>query len=214
MRKILLLAIPFCFIGILSKAQVTKGSVLLGGDIGFTSNKVEIENASISYTNKMSSFTATPVFGKAIKDNLVVGIFAGATRSKSDQVNYGYDKSKGYNGGLFIRKYRSIGTSKFYLFLQGSAGGYYTESESYSRGSNNYSSLKTMRYNLNVYPGLSFAVSKKFHLETGFSNLLYAEYSHENRYDGSQRINDAFALGTSLNNLSNFYLGFRILLGK
>lgn len=69
-----------------------------------------------------------------------------------------------------------------------------------------------------MYPGLSYSISRKLHLETGFNNLLNINYSNEkNQYRNpatSTTRTNRFSIGTSLNNLSSLYVGFRVLIGK
>lgn len=71
---------------------------------------------------------------------------------------------------------------------------------------------------ISAYPGISYAVTRKFHLETGFNNLLYINYTNEkggyyNGFQGKYETN-SFNIGSSINNMSSIYLGFRLLIGK
>ena len=60
---------------------------------------------------------------------------------------------------------------------------------------------------VNAYPGISYAVSKKLHLETGFNNLLMVNYFHEMRETGSPvetYKTNGFSVSISLNIESSF----------
>ncbi|HKO79710.1 MAG TPA: hypothetical protein VJU78_04905 [Chitinophagaceae bacterium] len=81
-----------------------------------------------------------------------------------------------------------------------------------------YDETKQFTISVNAYPGISYAVSKKLHLETGFNNLLMVNYFHGKRETGNPVITykaKGFNVSSSLNNAtSSLYLGFRLLIGK
>ena len=68
---------------------------------------------------------------------------------------------------------------------------------------------------LGADPGISYAISKKLQLETGFNQIINVSYSHEKGDkvgpDNVPYKSNTFNLRTSLNNtfLNNVYLGFR-----
>ena len=217
MKKIFILPlIIFLFSFSSLQAQISKGSLLLGGNIGASTQKVEA--TSINTPFKQNSFTISPVFGKAIQENLVLGIDAGLSFYKQEQYDASSkQKQNSYSGGFFLRQYRPIGKG-FYLFLQERLGYKYDDNNSnYTYGTE--SDFKRHTVALNVNPGVSYALNKKLHLEAGFNNLLYLNYSHEkgNNYNnsspGSYKSNN-FNAGADLNGFSSLYIGFRVLLGK
>ncbi|HKO79711.1 MAG TPA: hypothetical protein VJU78_04910 [Chitinophagaceae bacterium] len=117
MKKILPVIITvFVFVSSVN-AQIKKGSVFLGGDISGSTQKTKYGDIT---TNKQNGINISPVFGKAIKDNLVPGVNAGANIYNNDNPpeNGVYD-TKAYNVGVFLRKYKNISTSGFYIFVQG-----------------------------------------------------------------------------------------------
>jgi hypothetical protein len=59
-------------------AQISKGSILLGGDVGFGDTKNSYNYGSNDYTGGGFSLSV----GKTIKENKVVGISLGFTSSK------------------------------------------------------------------------------------------------------------------------------------
>ena len=208
--KNILLYTCMSFIAFVSNAQINKGSTFLGGDLQYrkVETKYESPTSNITYTSK--SYEFLPVFGKAIKQDLILGGFAGIAVADENQMN-GYSEYDSYEGGLFIRKYKNLGNGGFYLFLEGKLGANYVESEVYNT---NYSSSKKMSYYLSLYPGISYALSRKFHLETGLANLLSVGYSHEYRSMNYRTRQDYFYFNSSIDNGSAFYLGFRVLIGK
>jgi hypothetical protein len=218
MKRILLsFTVIFLFLTINSSAQIKKDAIFLGGNIGGNASKTTSAGQTIGKNN---GITISPVFGKAIKENLVWG-----ANLDFSMANYSYDnsypnkqKQKIYGAGIFVRKYKTIGNSGFYFFLQGGLKGDYLRSEyTYSTPETRIS--KQYIINTNFYPGISYTISKKLQLETGFNDLIYLSYTAEKDYVTGMVSTvskaNGFSLGTSfsnLNSLSNFYVGFRVLL--
>ncbi len=214
MKKSLpLIFIAFTIAGT-ANAQITKGSVFLGGDVSAYTQKTKSEG---EVTNKSSGIYVMPVFGKAIRENLVFGITAGLSISDNEVLTNNVEQeAKGYNAGVFLRKYKNIGTSGFYIFIQGGLGANYQLQEN-SGTYVGYDKTKKITIGLNAYPGISYAVSRKFHLESGFNNLLMINYYQEKRETGTPVVDyktNGFAISSSLQNSSALYLGFRVLIGK
>jgi hypothetical protein len=213
MRKLFTLAIlVVSFVSL--HAQIKKGSIFLGGNLSGSTQKTK--SADTAYTSQ-NGFYVSPVFGKAIKDNLVFGanFDIGLFEDKSSG-NANEQKQRFYGVGFFLRKYKELGSSDFYLFVQGNLNGDYSR---YKQSATPSWINDTKRYtvSVNAYPGISYAINKKFHLETGFNNLLSLSYWRETRLSGFPAVSyktNGVSIGASLNNLSNLYLGFRLLIGK
>ena len=79
-------------------------------------------------------------------------------------------------------------------------------------------STKTNTVSLSAYPGISYAVSKKLHIETGFNGLVNLSYYNETNNQGNSGSgivkSNGVSLHNSLENLSSIYIGFRLLLAK
>lgn len=216
MRKIILTIIVSIFV-CSANAQITKGSVFLGGDISGSSQKTKTTDDITAY--KQNMINIFPVFGKAIKDNLVLGVNAGfGIYDDNNLENDWKHKTNSYSAGVFLRKYKNIGTSGFYLFVQGGFGAGYMNQKQEGPSPDNFHELKRISVGVNAYPGLSYAVSRKLHLETGFNNLLTLNYFHDKIEAGSPLTNykaNGFSIASSLNNATSaLYLGFRLLIGK
>lgn len=196
-------------------AQIKKGSVFLGGDISGSMQKTKSGGSS---ENEQNGFTVSPVVGKAIRDNLVFGVNGGIGFSENESASSSDSKQISYGLGVFLRKYKPLGNSGFYLFLQGGLNFSYYHSELEFAINSFKNDTKRYGAGVNAYPGISYAVNKKLHLETGFNNLLYLNYWHEKHEEGisprTEYITNGFNIGTSLNNISSLYLGFRVLLSK
>lgn len=200
-----------------SQAQITKGSLFLGGDLSLST--VNAKNANDENTIKQNSFNISPVAGIAVKDNFIAGVSLNAGFSENKNPYQATQKGNSFGAGVFARHYKNIRKSGFYVFVQNSLGAGYGEQRYEKTDYNDLKKVKTFTVNLNIYPGISYAVSRKLHLETGFNNLLYINYSNEKNESWNIAATTAtktnrLYLGTSLNNLSSLYVGFRVLIGK
>jgi hypothetical protein len=201
------------------QAQIKKGSVFLGGDIGGSTQTTKRNGTKVG---SQDGFTILSVFGKAIRENLILGGEAGFSlyNNKNNDLNPGTNskqKNNSYQAGVFVRKYKLIGKSGFSMFLQGRLGFYYLSNE-YSSSYQATDKIKRYTTGISAYPGISYTVSKRLQLETGFNNLLNLNYFTENReIGGSLGYTDktnGIGFSSSINNISSLYLGFRLLLNK
>lgn len=207
-QKLLLATVIALTFSFATKAQIGKGSLWLGGGIGYNNSK---SNDATDPGSKNQSFSVNPAIGKAIKDNTIAGIDVSYSHNKSEYAgSYASEQtSNSYGVGFFIRQYVPI-INRLYIFGQGRAGFGYAKQTSTYNGTK--SEGKSWGVGLNFYPGVSFAVNKKLQLETGFNNLLNIQYSHST--GGSPSKKSSFSAGASLDDTSSFFLGFRLLLNN
>jgi hypothetical protein len=202
-------------------AQIRKGAILLGGSIsGYTQKSTNNTPQSV----KQNGLSISPVFGKAIRDNLVFGgsLSFSSQKIKNSPSTQDYARLSSYGAGVFLRKYKTIGKSGFAAFIQGDFRLGYLQQKNQSTPINNaINGTKEYSVGVSAYPGLSYAISRKVQLETGFANLLSlnfftakTEASQGGVFLFSSKTNGV-NLNTNLNNFgSSLYLGFRILLNK
>ena len=203
-----------------TNAQINKGTVWLGGQVGFSTNNGQYLNSGIN-SSKSNSLILAPAVGIAVKSNLIAGvdvlyehdnysaIYTNANNN-NDNNNYGI--------GFFIRKYASLGKG-FYLFGQGRLGTAYLTQSADQGSANSSTNSKGFNVGLGFYPGIAYQVSKHFQLETGFNNVFVMQYQYT---DSKQMItgvsyeskSNSFSVGSSLSSLSSFMLGFRYLISK
>jgi hypothetical protein len=218
MKKFTLLSIvATLFFTITIQAQIKKGSVFLGGDLGGSTQKTKKDGLT---TNNQNGLNISPVFGKAIKENLILGadIGFGLYENNYSALNPSTDqRSNSYHAGVFLRKYKAIGKSGFSAFLQGKLSVEYN-SIKYDYSASNFDNRKRNTISVSTYPGISYTVSRRIQLETGFNNLLNLGYFTEKRDVGSlspyTEKTNGISISSSLNNLSSLYLGFRVLINK
>ena len=207
-----LLSLFLLFTITLTQAQIKKGAHFLGGSLGIYSEKTSSDTGG----NMVSSnFSFTPAYGRAIKDNLIFGVDLMVQTGTHENVIAMEDRDL-FGAGIFLRKYMSLG-KKFYLFAECRFSGYYETTDAVARyyPDDDYH-RKGFSVQAGLYPGVAFAVSNKFQIETGFNNLLYAQYS-KTKTDYSRSTHDTetnrYTFGTSLSSFNGFVVGFRFILG-
>ena len=181
MRKFYMLTIVITCISFVSNAQITKGSTFLGGSVAVNSYSNEDDSSPMN-ESKTSSWGIRPQFGKAISTNKIFGAFLNYTSSMTENSS-GTNNSKttgsSYGGGIFYRSYYPL-SSRFFLFGEGSLGVQLADEERTTNKILNYKDDRT-EVNLALTPGISFAATKKLHLEASLNSLLFLSYENSER---------------------------------
>lgn len=217
------LAIAGILMSALSHAQIKKNSLLFGGALGYTSFKQNSRTPPINSETKRNEILFSPSFAVAVANNLFVGAdLTWRTNtdkySSTDMPDQVKVKSSSKGGGFFVRKYWSV-VDRFYIFGQGRAG-----YESFERDYATYPPSLPATYekgytvSASVYPGLSFALSKKVHLESTFLNLVTLQYTkrsdHNKQNDAKLNKDSYFDVTSSFDNATSFTIGVKVLLSK
>lgn len=202
-------------------AQINKGSVFIGGDIGGSIQKTT--KNGITYTDR-KGIIISPAYGKAIKDNLIVGInllfqYTNDKFPGTSNTTYDVKQTQPFYGlGFFLRKYKPIGRSSFYVFVESGISSLYSLFNKENSTTLEKQNSKLIIINLYAYPGISYAINKRLQLESGFVNLLRLSYTHQKNIIQSTTtstfVTNTLGFGVSLNNIAPFYIGFRVLLNK
>ena len=206
------MAIAAILFSIVTHAQISKGAHMVGGSLGFGTQKLTNWQGTESHTEKATSFTVFPAWGYAVSDNFVLG--ADLTFTQFSASPGSGNKSYAKGGGLFVRQYWEV-LPKFYVFGQARAGVNFAE---YNYGANTSMIYKekTSQVLLYVTPGISYAVSKKLQLEALFIPLFNFQYFKSDQFyrNDVKTSSKYYSVNTSLNNTSNLALGVRFLLGN
>lgn len=199
------------FLSNASQAQITEGKLLLGGAFSFYN--ATNQNSSSVYTNLQ--------FGKAIKDNTVIGVIGSIAASNNNTGSRKYQVNS-YSAGIFYRKYKPL-ANNLYFFGELDA--------SYQHSKNTYTYFIDADQNLmttsngvavGFIPGISYSVFKRMQMELTMPNIANISYTGVKTIAGylppsvpEQKANN-FSANVSLNSnlLSNFGIGFKFLLGK
>ncbi len=215
--KFLLLLVFVLTCVITTRAQINKGSVLSGTNIGYSQTKSE--NITAVGTNfKIQSFKVSPSVGVAIKENLVAGIrfdYLNSIQKSNFNPSTHKQDNKNYGGSLFIRRYVPL-ISRLYVFGEGSAS-YNVVRDKYVENNNSYTNErkgKGWNTGLHVTPGIAYGICKNFQIECGFNSLLSVTYEKNkttfNDYITEER--EQFTSGIGQDNQSMFFIGFQFVL--
>lgn len=218
MKKITLLSLAIILFASITNAQINKGSIYLGGNIGGGTTKFEDSNSPTE--GKSSGFSINPAVGVAIKNNLIVGINLNYTHGKTENFNGSQNnKRNGYGGGIFLRKYYPL-SNVFYVFGEGDLGYFYQKWEYLQTPGYGYTGVnKQNSISASLFPGLAIHVTKSFYLETAFSNLIGIVYSNSNFTTNSLGTTSTgkqkdFSIQSSLTNGSYLNIGVRFIIPK
>jgi hypothetical protein len=214
--------------GFLSQAQISKGTILLGGDFNFGTSSIKTSTEGVtpvtpSTTTKNTGFSVSPSIAKAIKDNLVLGVDLGVGyTSEASNPNY---KQNDYDLGVFMRNYKYLG-SRFYFFFETRLGFTYSDfTQDDSTFAPSHVDTKSFGINLGLSPGVAYSLSRRWQLEAEFPDVVYAEYNYSKENyvyppQGIQpnqpeqhQVGSLFNISSSLT--SSFYLevGLRYMIG-
>jgi hypothetical protein len=218
MPKILLTLLMIFSFSLLASAQFSKGSLLVGGELAYSSYSTNENNTAQNY--HAGNFNVS--IGRAISENSVFGInLTYSPYSVSNYFQYLYGpiayQRNGYGIGIFYRKYKALGKA---FFLFGEAGAGYTFSNETGKDSLGVVQLSGSGNGgqLNVLPGIAYKVSNKFLVEITIPNIFLVQFNnthtdYPNASSGNAKNND-FSISTSLNSnpLSDLGIGFRLIL--
>lgn len=193
-----------------SNAQVEKGSTLLGGQLGFTTQG---DTSSKKNTNGQIAIRA----GKAYKDNRVFGISLGYAGTKNEMnPNMSDQKNTSFTAGIFNRCYKELGHD-FYFF--GEAGLGYSYGKTTWTNALPASQIKRSQTSssvgLGVTPGLAYRVLDQLHMELLIPSLLAVNYSSSKlKSEGAEQYKaNIFSFNTafSRNPLESLGVGFSFI---
>ncbi|RIY13027.1 hypothetical protein D0T11_04680 [Hymenobacter rubripertinctus] len=221
-------ALLLSLIGGAAQAQLSAGTKLLTGSVGYNQIKQEIDSPFLPGNQKLEAKTAlfnfNPSAGYFIADNLALGISAGVGLTKSNGYNYyngqygpvlvfSESKERALSAGAFGRYYKFVG-DKVALYGQ-VQGGY----QNIYRPGVRYNSLPggIGRRNEGLYagllPGIVFFPTNNIGLELTLRGAAYNRLTNKPQ-NGSGEVKSTdtyFDFGFGLNDLN---LGISLYLGR
>jgi len=223
--KHLYLVLLAASISLAGRAQIDKGDILLGGNLGFQSlRSSSTSNVPISYPTNSTELSINPSFGKAIKNNTVAGFDLTYGHTSYNQGPGQESNSENtYGGGVFIRRYRPLGNG-FYLFGQARLGGSYDHigysNQGTSPGNPTAETSSTTSFSFSLFPGIAYALNRHWQVETGLPNFLSIDFYHQRQYTGyataSEQVNTTndFDLSSALTGNNEFSVGVKYIIGN
>lgn len=165
MRKMILgLAALFCLT--VASAQ-ERGQVWMGGSIGFSTSKVDIDGA-----DRTTNFNIMPEVGYQFSDNWAVGIRLGYGRTNDDDLG----KIDAFTVNPFAR----------FSFLKGNVGSLFVDGGvGYTYGKVKSTDAKTNMFEVGFRPGVCVNLSQSLQLTGRFGFL---GYQHENVKRGDAKV--------------------------
>lgn len=210
----------FILIYSVGDAQVRKGDIMVGGNLQYYEQSQSTTPTSSVPADK--GLNLDPSVGKAVKDNLVLGVDLGYNFYSSgdpDGTTVNYTTQHGGSLGVFVRRYRPIGAG-FSLFGQAEVSGNYTHVQ-YTTSTSNFVVGHSNSYGLglNLYGGVAYALNRRWQMEAGLPNLLAVNYVHSRetqQYTGlpaTLSSQHGFDLSSSLSGNDVFTVGVRYVIG-
>lgn len=214
MKKILLV----CFtvsIFYAANAQVEKGSIFTGGSVGF--NTSQNENVNNPGKSTGLSWSLSPQFGKAFKQNKIIGIqlqYNGSINKIEPAQNLeSKNTSSSFGVGVFYREYFPI-YQKWFFYGQGTLGVNVSKNEQKNQGITT-SVGNGWNTGIDGSLGISYQAGRKCWLEAGLNSFFNIGYYHSKSeaYQAGQvtTATKGNGLSASFNasSFNNIAIGFR-----
>ncbi|MEN2399666.1 outer membrane beta-barrel protein [Flavobacterium sp. MC2016-06] len=168
MKKILLIAA----LAICSFANAQKGSILVGGNIGYSSTNTDYQFSE----TKVSEFSFSPKVGYQFTDNWTVGGEFTVASSKNDQGATEY-KTNAFKAGAFLRY--AVPLNPTFAAYADLGLGFQNQTDKTYTG-NNYAKAKADGMYIGVTPALFINMKKGFGLNFSIGGLGYETLSYDN----------------------------------
>ncbi|MFW0738452.1 outer membrane beta-barrel protein [Flavobacterium sp. T12S277] len=162
MKKMLLILA----LSVFGFANAQKGTILVGGNIGYTSEKIDRETSPV----KNNSFDFLPKVGYQFHDNWTAGIEFSVQSSKSE-FGEGEGKANNFKTGAFVR-YTVPLSETFSVFADLGAGFQNQKGKNYVNGSL-VSNRKIDGFYSGLTPALFVNMKKGFGLNFSIGGLSY-----------------------------------------
>jgi len=188
MKKLLLSLFAVSALAFSTQAQTEKGKVMLGGNVGFNTSKVD--GASKADFN----FRAIPNIGYFVSDNIAIGTGVG----------YSYDKSvsnrnlnQAFEVAPFGRYYVGL-SDQFKFFGQLSVPMAFGQNKAVNaEGDTGEKTASTTSIGAYLSPGFAFFPTKRVGIEVSVNGLGYNNYSVKNELTGNKVKTNNFGLNAN-----------------
>ena len=186
-------------LAMVSFANAQKGTVLVSGNVGYSSQNAGNSGSSADLTN----FNFSPKVGYQYNDNWTVGVESSIANLKNTYTSGEY-KSNGFSVGGFVRYSKAIG-GIFSVYADLGTGYHNVEQTQYNGGINPYTSI--IRGNglyVGVTPALFLNITKGFGLNFNLGSLGYSTLNYSNPVNDTKNFNFSFGQAVSVGISKNF----------
>lgn len=185
MKKLLLSLVAVAVITFGANAQTEKGKIILGGNVGFNSKKVD--GAAKADVN----FSVVPSVGYFVGNNFAIGTGVGYNYNKSVSTS---NQNEAFEVAPFGRYYVNL-TDQFKFFGQLSVPlAFGTYKEVNANGDTGAKLGTTTSIGVNVAPGFAFFPNKKVGIEFSFNGLGYENLTSKAEATGTKVKTNSFGL--------------------
>lgn len=178
-------------LAICSFANAQKGTILVGGNIGYTSEKSEFRFSE----DKVSTFTFSPKVGYQFHENWTVGGEFSLSTSDIDNADVNR-KDNRFRTGAFVRYTKPL-SQTFSVFADMGAGFQTEKNKIYANNGNSYVRYKGNGAYVDVTPALFINMKKGFGLNFSIGGLGYETLSFDD--NGEDYSNFYFNFGKTFN---------------
>jgi hypothetical protein len=209
--KFTLLSLVILFIAVSSNAQISKGSIVLGGNLNF--NSTTWDNNNWDTKEKSTQISVSPSVMFIHKDNRGFGF-----NLDYSHLGVSSGESNTYGAGIFLRQYKPLGKG-FYFLLQEALGYDYTHAYGDSTITGSLSKNISHQVTLAANPGIAYDVLKRLQLEIIlFNNFFSANYTHSQlEINGDESItkSNSFSIGVDdVSQLTSLNVGVKFFFGR
>jgi outer membrane protein len=185
MKKLLLSLVAVAAITFGANAQTEKGKIILGGNLGFNSTKVD--GAAKADVN----FSVVPSVGFFVGNNFAVGTGVGYNYNKSVSSR---NQNEAFEVAPFGRYYVNL-TDQFKFFGQLSVPlAFGTVKDVNANGDTGAKLGTTTSIGVNVAPGFAFFPNKKVGIEFSVNGLGYENFTTKAEINGAKVKTNSFGL--------------------
>lgn len=196
----MLIAVGLMFFGLAANAQVSKGTVTVGGNVGFGTSKTKDAD------NRSTNFSIQPQVGYFLSDKLEGYVKLGYSDESNNDgyVNVpGKNKTDQFGGGIGLRKYFMV--SDNVAIFAGPELSYYSGSTKFEPVEGSSQKIHdTNTFNANVNAGVGVFFTKNIGLVAGLGVLSFESETKKYPDNGGKSTDNSFGL---LANNAPFTLG-------
>jgi len=185
MKKLVLSLVAVAGLVYGANAQTEKGKIILGGNVGFNSTKVE------GAAKSDFSFSVVPSVGYFVDNNIAIGTGIGYTYNKEVSDN---NLNQAFKVAPFGRYYVGL-SDQFKFFGQLSVPMEFGNNkivDDEGKVGDKYASTTDIR--VLVSPGFAFFPTKKIGIEVSVNGLGYQNYKVKNEITGNETTSNSFGL--------------------
>lgn len=187
--KKMLIAVGLMFFGLAASAQVSKGTVTVGGNVGFRTSKTKDAD------NRSTNFSIQPQIGYFLSDKLEGYVKLGYTNESESYTDNsaGKNKTDQFGGGIGLRKYFMV--SDNVAIFAGPELSYYSGSAKQEpSGGSSQKLYDTNTFNANVNAGVGVFFTKNIGLVAGLGVLSFESETNKYPNNGGKSTSNSFNL--------------------